>query len=98
MNNCYRTKWIRCAKISKAQSFNNGVAKLRGRVSEREREREIERAFCDGEENASLNNFFFLITLHWINWLQTHCLYIRLESGNKERITDYKNNFQLTRN
>ena len=65
---------------------------------EKEREREIERAFCDGEENASLNNFFFLITLHWINWLQTHCLYIRLESGNKERITDYKNNFQLTRN
>ena len=57
MNNCYRTKWIRCAKISKAQSFNNGVAKLRGRVSEREREREIERAFCDGEENASLKNW-----------------------------------------
>ena len=53
MNNCYRIKCVRCAKINKAQSFNNGGAKLKEEEFHRERERE--RELCDGEENATLN-------------------------------------------
>ena len=69
MNNCYRTKWVRCAKNNKAQSFNNGGAKLKKEEFERERERERELIVMVKK------------MLHWINWLQTLYLYNRLESG-----------------